>query len=93
MMQDVTHKIKARIAVAKAAFNKKKALFTSKVDLNLRQELVKRIWSTALYSAESWILQKADLAVPWKFQNLVLEWTEKTSWNNGVKMRLYIYIS
>ena len=71
--------------MAKAAFNKKKAFFTSKVDLNLRQELVKRsIWSKALYSAEDWTLQKADLAVLWKFQNLVLQWMEKISWNNGV---------
>jgi hypothetical protein len=33
--------IKSRIAMAKAAFNKKKALFTtSKLDLNLRKKLV-----------------------------------------------------
>jgi hypothetical protein len=38
--------------MAKAAFNKKKALFTSKLDLNLRVKLVKcYIWSTALYGA------------------------------------------
>jgi len=34
--------IKSRIAMAKAAFNKKKeALFTRKLDLNLRKKLVK----------------------------------------------------
>jgi hypothetical protein len=33
--------IKSRIAIAKAAFNKKKALFTSKMDLELRKKLVK----------------------------------------------------
>jgi hypothetical protein len=38
--------IKSRIAMAKTAFNKKKALFTSKLDLNLRKILVKcYIWS------------------------------------------------
>jgi hypothetical protein len=31
-----TREIKSRIAIAKAAFNKKKKLFTSKLDLNLR---------------------------------------------------------
>jgi hypothetical protein len=31
-----THEIKSRITMAKAAFNKKKTLFTSKLDLNLR---------------------------------------------------------
>jgi hypothetical protein len=35
-----TRKIKSRIAMAKAAFNKKKALFTSKSGLNLRKKLV-----------------------------------------------------
>jgi hypothetical protein len=35
--------------MAKAAFNNKKKLFTSKVDLNLRKKLVKcYIWSVAL---------------------------------------------
>jgi hypothetical protein len=43
-----TREIKSRIALAKAAFNKKKTLFTSKLDLNLRMKLVKcYIWSIA----------------------------------------------
>ena len=36
-----TCEIKSRIAMAKAAFNKKNNLFTSKLDLNLRKKLVK----------------------------------------------------
>jgi len=36
------YEIKSRIVLAKAAFNKKKTLFTSKLDLNLRKKLVKR---------------------------------------------------
>jgi hypothetical protein len=36
-----TREIKSRIAKSKAAFNKKKTLFTSKLDLNLRKKLVK----------------------------------------------------
>jgi hypothetical protein len=59
MMQGV--QIKARIAMAKAAFNRKKTLFTSKVDLELRKKLVKcYIWSIALYGAETWPFQKLD---------------------------------
>ena len=46
--------IKSRIAMAKAAFNKKKNLFTSKLDLNLRKSLVScYVWSIALYAAET----------------------------------------
>jgi hypothetical protein len=33
-----TRGIKSRTAMAKAAFNKKKTLFTSKLDLNLRKK-------------------------------------------------------
>jgi hypothetical protein len=56
-----TREIKSRIAMAKAAFNKKKNLFTSELDLNLRKKLVKcYIWSIALYGAETWTLRKMD---------------------------------
>jgi hypothetical protein len=54
--------IKCRIAVAKAAFNKKKALFTSTLDLELRKKLMKcYIWSIALYGAEIWTLLAVDV--------------------------------
>jgi len=36
-----TREIKSRMAMADAAFNKKKTLFTSKLDLNLRKKLIK----------------------------------------------------
>jgi len=56
-----TREIKSRIAMAKAALSKKKNLFTSKLDLNLRKKLIKcYIWSMALYGAETWTLRAAD---------------------------------
>jgi hypothetical protein len=56
-----TCEIKSTIVIAKAAFNKKKTLFTSKLDLNLRKHLVKcYVWSIALYGAETWTLRKID---------------------------------
>ena len=46
--------IKCRIAMAKAAFNKKRALFTGTLDWELREKLVKcYIWSIALFGAET----------------------------------------
>jgi hypothetical protein len=49
-----TCEIKSRIAMAKVAFNKKRALFTSKMDLELRKKLVKCYnWSIDLYGAEN----------------------------------------
>jgi hypothetical protein len=53
--------IKCRIVMAKTAFNKKRAFVTSKLDLNLRNELVKcYIWSIAVYGAQNWTLRKVD---------------------------------
>jgi hypothetical protein len=48
-----TCEIKSGMAMAKAAFNKKTALFITKMVLELRKKLVKcYIWSTVLYGAE-----------------------------------------
>jgi len=56
-----TCEIKCGIAMAKAAFNKKRALFTSTLDLELREKLVKcYIWKMALYGAETWTLRAVD---------------------------------
>ena len=57
-----TREIKSRIAMEKAAFSKKKnALFTSKLELNLRKKLIKcYIWSMALYGAETWTFRAAN---------------------------------
>jgi hypothetical protein len=47
--------------MAKAAFNKKRALFTSTLDLALRMKPVKcYIWSIVLYGAETWTLRAVD---------------------------------
>jgi hypothetical protein len=54
-----TCEITCMIAMVKAAFNKKRALFTSTLDLEMRKKLVKcYIWSTALYGAETWTLRQ-----------------------------------
>jgi hypothetical protein len=56
-----TREIKSRVAMTKAPFNRKKTIFTSKLDLNLRKKLVKcYIWNIALYDAENGTLRKVD---------------------------------
>ena len=56
-----TCKIKYRIVMAKAEFNRKKAFFTSKLGLNSREKKVKCcIWSITLCGAEIWTFQKLD---------------------------------
>jgi len=49
-------------AKGKAAFNKKKALFTSKLDLNLGKKIAKlHIGSIGVCGTETWTLRKKDL--------------------------------
>ena len=56
-----TCEIKFRTAMAKAAFNKNWAPFTTTLDLELRKKLLKcYIWSKALYGAETWMLRAVD---------------------------------
>jgi len=59
----------------KAAFNKKKTLFTNKFDLNLRKKLVKcNIRSIASYGAETWTLQRVDQKCPESFEMWCWRW-------------------
>ena len=78
--------IKSRIAMAKAAFNNKKTLFTSKLYLNLRKKLVKcYIWSMALYGAETWTLRAADQKYLEGFEMWCWRRMEKIIWTDYVR--------
>jgi len=73
--------------MAKAAFNKK-ILFTSKLDLNLRKELVKcYIWGMTLYGAENWSLQAADQKYLGSFEMWCWRRTDKINWTDHVRSR------
>jgi hypothetical protein len=59
MMQGVHVKLNPEFSWKKQHSNKKKNLFTSKLDLNLRKKLAKcYICKIALYGAETWTLGK-----------------------------------
>jgi hypothetical protein len=78
--------IKSRIAMAKAAFNQKRALFTSTLEVELRKKLVKcYIWSIALCCAETWTLQAADQKELESFEMWCWRRTEKISWTNHAR--------
>jgi hypothetical protein len=56
-----TYEIKSKVAMEKAVFNKKRAVFTIKIDLELRKKLVKcYIFIVALYNVENWALRSVD---------------------------------
>ena len=77
---------KYRIVMAKAAFNKNKNLFTSKLDLNLRKKLVKcYVWSMALYGAETWTPRATDQKRLESFEMWCWRRMEKISWTDHVR--------
>jgi hypothetical protein len=81
-----TREIKSSIAIAKISVNRKKTLFTSKLDLNLRKKLVKwYIWNVALWGAETWTLQKVDQKCLEGFEMWCWRRMEKISWTDRVR--------
>jgi hypothetical protein len=72
--------------MAKAGFNKKKTLFTSKLDLNLRKKLVKcYIWNMAFCDAEIWTLRAADQKYLESFEMWCRRRMEEISWTDHVR--------
>jgi hypothetical protein len=72
--------------MAKAAFNKKKNLFTSTVDLNLRNKLVKcYIWSMALCGSETGTVWAADQKHLESFEMWCWRRMEKIIWTDRVR--------
>jgi len=72
--------------MAKAVFNKKKDLFTSTFDLNLRKKVVKcYVWRTALYGAETWTLRAVDQKQMESFEMWCWRRMERISWTDHVR--------
>jgi hypothetical protein len=85
--------IQSRIAMAKAAFNKKKVVFTCKLDLNVRKKLVKcYIWSISLYGSETWTLHGVDQKYPESFEMWCWRRMEKISWTDHVENKEVLHI-
>jgi hypothetical protein len=81
-----TCEIKCRIAMAKAAFNKKRTFFTSTLDLELRKKLMKcYIWSIALYGPETWTLRAVDQKHLKSFEMWCWRRMEKISWTDHIR--------
>jgi hypothetical protein len=72
--------------MAKTAFTKKKALFTSTLNSKLRKKLVKcYIWSIVLYGAETWMLRAVDQKHLESFEMWCWRRMEKISWTDNVR--------
>jgi len=72
--------------MAKVALNKKRALFNSTLDLELRKKLVKcYIWNIALYGAETWMFWYVDQKHLESFEMWCWRRMEKISWTYYVR--------
>jgi len=72
--------------MANAAFNKKRALFTSTLDLKLRKKLIKcYIWSIALYGAETWTIRSVDQKHLERLEMWCWRRMEKIIWTDHVR--------
>jgi hypothetical protein len=81
-----TREMKSRIAVAKAALKKRKVLFTSKLDLNVRKKLVKcYVWSMALNGAETRSLRKVNQKYLESFEKWCWRRMQMISWTDRLR--------
>ena len=72
--------------MAKAAFNKKRALFTSTMNLKFSKKQVKcYIWSIALYGAEIWTLRAVDQKQLESFEMWCWRRVENISWTDHMR--------
>ena len=88
-----TCEIKCRIGMAKAAFNKKRAPFTSTLDFEMRKKLMKCYnWSIALCDAETWTLRAVDQKHLKGSEMLCWIRMEKISWTDHVRNEDVFYL-
>jgi hypothetical protein len=81
-----TCEIESGVSRAKIAINKKKALFTRKLDLNLRNKPVNRyIWSATLYGVENWKFLKLDKKYLVSFKTWCCRRMEKNRWTDRMR--------
>jgi hypothetical protein len=78
--------------MAKAAFNKKRALFTSTLDLEMKKLVKCYVWSIALYGAETWTLRAVDQKHLESFEIWCWRKMEKTSWTDHVRNKVLLRI-
>lgn len=78
--------IRARIAMAKAAFERHNTLFTGCIRLQLRKRMIKCfVWSVLLYGSETWTMRKADRKRIDAFEMWIWRRMENIKWMDKVR--------
>jgi hypothetical protein len=87
-----TREIKSRTAKARIAFNRKKTLLTSKLDLILGRKLEKSyIWNTDFYVADILTLQRGGQKYLRCFEMWCRRRMEKINWTDHVRNEEILY--
>ena len=72
--------------MAKALFNKMKNLFTTQLDLDLRNNVIKcYICNTTFYGAETWTLRKVGRKYLKSFEMWCSKRIQKINWGDSVR--------
>ena len=75
--------VKARIAMAKEAFSRRKELLTKRMNIELKKKIVKTVvWPVALYGCETWTLTKEECSRLEAFEMWVWRRIQKVSWKD-----------
>jgi len=75
--------VKARIGMAKEAFNKTKGLMTNSLNKVLKKRMVKTlVWPVALYGYETWTMKKEVIDRLNAFEMWIWRRIEKVSWKD-----------
>ena len=76
-----SEEIKARIAMAKTAFNRQKELLTKDIRREVKKRIIKTVfWSVLSYGSETWSLNTEDIRRIEAFKMWVWRRMEKVSW-------------
>jgi len=71
----------------------KKRLFTGKLNLELKKQIIKcLVWSIALCAAETWTLTQGDRSRLEDFEMWIWRRMEKISWNNKKTRKSYMWL-
>jgi len=78
--------IKSRILMAKALFNKMKNLLTTKLKLDLRNNVIKCcIWNTTWCGAETWTFRNVNRKYLKTFEMWCSKRIQKINWTDSVR--------
>jgi hypothetical protein len=88
-----TRRNESKIDIVQAAFNKKETLFTNKLELNSKEQLVNSyFWCVAIYGAEIWTRLELYQKYLEFFYMCCCRKMEKISWTDRVRTEVMLLI-